>query len=114
MIKYNVDRENGIVTATIDGCANDALNHVNRRLKSAGFAVVETDKLKMKDAFTAKAKCHPDDEFNEDTGKEIARSRVLDKYHANRVDVLQKFEQMASFMDKTTGKAIQKSISNYN
>lgn len=31
--------------------------------------------------FVGKAKCHPDDEFNAEVGKELAKKRLLDNFH---------------------------------
>ena len=41
MIKYNIDRENGIVEAVLEGCANDALNRMNKRLSALGFGPID-------------------------------------------------------------------------
>ena len=114
MIKYNVDKEKGIVEAFIEGCENDVLNHVNRRLRAVGFGPIDGQKLKMKDSFHAKAKCHPDDTFDEAVGMEIARGRVLDKYHENRILVLNQFDEMADKIQQVVEAGVQKSLLNYN
>ena len=114
MIKYNIDKEKGIVEAFLENCENDALNHVNRRLRAKGFGPVAGEKLKMKDTFHAKAKCHPEDVFDEAVGMELAKSRVLDKYHENRIMVLNQFDEMADAMQMIVETNIQKSLHNHH
>lgn len=94
MIKYTIDKENGIVKATIEGCANDVVNRLSRVM--ACEAASEKGRLRkaatISDVFCGVAKCHPEDNFDEAVGIEIARKRMLDKYHTARVKALNRVD----------------------
>lgn len=45
--------------------------------------------LMPKSNFSGKAKCHPDDEFDEKVGKKIASKRLMEKYYKYRDVVLE-------------------------
>ena len=85
MIKYTVD--NNTVIAEFNRDWIDTLveyylknTHINydtlRDIVYDYLLEVENDRLK----FYGEAKCHPDDVFDEDIGKQIARTRLLNKY----------------------------------
>ena len=85
MIKYTVD--NNTVIAEFNRDWVDTLaeyyfknTHINydtlRDIVYDYLLKVENDGLK----FYGESKCHPDDVFDEDIGKQIARTRLLNKY----------------------------------
>ena len=113
MINYNIDEKTGIVTASISGCANDAMNTVNKALRANGFTMIDTECLKLPDTFTAKAKCHPEDTFDAEVGKKLAKQRLLDKYHTARVKALGRCDDMAEVCQIAMDKAIQKSLNRF-
>lgn len=78
MIKYTVDAKNRIVTAEIKNCEQDVVRRLTRIAKCELPRPI--NKLFIPNVIQAKAKCHPEDEFDEETGKAIARKRLLDKY----------------------------------
>lgn len=90
MIKYTVSEKDRTVVATMEGCGDDMVRRIS---KMAGMAVYDPmDKLKIRDTFQSKAKCHPDDEFSEETGKAIAKKRLLNKYHEACIKALNRYE----------------------
>ena len=84
MIKYTVDKEKGIVTAEIDGCENDVLRLLEKACKTKFIGINQKDEIEkaaqISGSFKGVAKCHPDDLFDEELGKNIAKSRMLNKY----------------------------------
>ena len=114
MINYNVDEKNGIVEATISGCENDVINSVNKALRAAGFCKLNVDCLKIPDSFKAKAKCHPEDTFDVEVGKALAKQRLLDKYHGARVKAFGRCDNMAEAVQVVLDKAIQKSLNHFH
>lgn len=98
MINYIVDKEKGIVTAEISNCKDDVKKHI---AKQFGF-IGELDELnkdlakacRISDKFTGVAKCHPEDIFDEEVGKRIAKQRVLDKYSEARVNALNRVDNL--------------------
>ena len=95
-IRYEVNEKKRTVVARIDHTAPDAIWMVGKMFKNTPF---QTDyycqphmrKYLIKDSYVGIAKCNPDDEWNEEVGKELARKRVL---RAHEVDVALAFEKM--------------------
>lgn len=100
-VKYVVVKDKGIVRAIISDCEYDAFDvfHKKFMLPSthhlALLANGKHEKFIMPYQFSAVAKLHPEDEWNEETGKKIALkklseqyNRSLDKHLANMYDAL--------------------------
>ena len=105
MIKYNVDTEARTVTATLEGCHDDVVKTFNRRL---GDSVLTKDDniykaAQIPDTFIGMAKCHPDDTFDEEVGKQLAKERLLDNYHtaklATELLIMELFNIFADHID---------------
>lgn len=94
MIKYEHDEKTGITTATITGCKDDIVHKLSNHFGLEGMNGRLLKAAEIPDVIIGRAKCHPDDTFDESTGNEIARKRLLNKYHlhcikaCNRVDNL--------------------------
>lgn len=86
MIKCVSIEDQRKVVARLDDCSMDAYNILRKRLPS--YITIDKNAVKIKSVFQASAKCHPDDEFDFEKGKEIARQRVIDKYNAAMYKVL--------------------------
>ncbi len=86
MIKVNIIEDQRKVVAKLDGCENDAFNILCKRLPSC--ITVNKDAVKIKPVFKACAVCHPDDMFDAETGIEIAKARVVEKYNRAMAKVL--------------------------
>lgn len=90
MIKYSVIESQRKVIARIDNCENDAYNVLSKACK--GKLLITEYAVKIAPKFTAVAKCHPDDTFDVEEGKKIARERVIKKYNKAMARVLAEFE----------------------
>lgn len=75
-IQYRV--EGKTVYAEITGCQNDMINLARKWFR--GDIPSWMTGLELPDKFVGKAFCADSDEFDEETGKEIAKARVIDKY----------------------------------
>lgn len=73
---------NGIVTAKLQNTENDVL----KIIKAYGLPFVITDesRYRIKSSYAATAYCHENDVFVEETGKQIAASKVLEIYNADK------------------------------
>lgn len=99
-IRYEVNEEKRTVVAVITDTYYDAILMADKMFKNTPF---RTDfgysqhmrKYYIKDTYVGIAKCNPDDEWDEEVGKELARQRVL---RAHEVDVALAFEKMWSDM----------------
>lgn len=95
-IRYEVNEEKRTVVAIIDNTECDAIVMVDKMFRNTPF---RTDhlyhqhmrKYYIKDTYVGVAKCNPDDEWDEEVGKELARKRVL---RAHEVDVALAFEKI--------------------
>lgn len=85
-VKFKVFENDGVVKATISGCELDAINVFNDKFIAHATSCLYVgankfdDRYLMPRTFTAIAKCAPDDEFDVERGKQIAMSRLSEKY----------------------------------
>ncbi len=92
-MKYFVDKEAGIVKATIDNCDKDVYKLVLKRVKNPYLfnPVVLYEVLKLKKKYVGVAKCAPGDVFNEEIGRIMAARRASLKYEKDRTKALHRF-----------------------
>lgn len=81
-IRYFVNAEKRTVVAVIVNAENDFQRKVRRRVDSrfADDFYFRGNRSFMPDKIVGKAKCAPEDVFDEMTGIQIARERALEKY----------------------------------
>ena len=72
--------EQGKVIGVLNGCAYDAIRKIERITNDTCFCAFDKKYL-MPNTFRAVAKCSEDDVYNEQTGKDIAKQKVMDKYY---------------------------------
>ena len=110
MIKYEIDKENRRVTAIIEGSANDIVDRLRNRVGD----IVQTEQVaraaKISNKFKGVAKCHPEDEFNEEEGKRIARHRLLDAYNNARIRAYARVDREIQKMDSKASERLMKEI----
>lgn len=108
VIDYHINEENGTVAAVLtvpqDMMAEEMVNIMN---KASGSLFVTTDisfteSILLDGTYRGVAYCHPDDKFNENEGKKIAKQKALKAYYHDRkrvaVRVQKIFEDMARRM----------------
>jgi hypothetical protein len=83
-IKFAVNEEKREVIAYTKGTAYDAVRYVERKLPVSVEFFGMYNKGVMPDEFRSTVVCHPDDIFDANEGKKIARKRLLDKYWRSR------------------------------
>ena len=74
-ISYYIDKNNQTIVCVLSGCKHIAVQRLNKYCRH----FVADDKYVISDIFVGKAKCSPDDEWNEDYGKKIALNRARHK-----------------------------------
>ena len=82
MIKYYVNDKQRQVIGILDGTRYDAVNKIDKLLDGSPFCYVN-EKCLMPDSFKAVVTCDPADEFDVDTGKKIAKERIMDRYYSS-------------------------------
>ena len=81
-IQYFVNEKKRQVIGVLSGCQWDAYHKVCKMIRGTNFCVIPDEKYKMPARFKVVVSCDPQDEFDVETGKEIAKSRVLKNYYA--------------------------------
>lgn len=95
MIKYIVNKEKRTVAAVIDfgesqetfKNSESILNHLDAVLNGVDYSKKywkKYCKMFFPRYMSAKAKCSPNDEWNEEYGKQLARERLVEKIHNYR------------------------------
>ena len=111
-VKYIVVKDKGIVRAVISGCEFDALLAFNKKFMLPSTTCLALDitfghesdeKFTMPHQFSAVARCHAEDEWDEEIGKKIALKKLSEKYNKSLDKHLANmFDTMISVMDKTS------------
>lgn len=83
---YYVNKEKRTVTAMIKNCRLD----LSTLLWKYGCSN-NSDTYHMKDSLLAQAYCDPNDEWNEEIGKRVARRKLFFKYREHRNNLLKRY-----------------------
>ena len=89
MIKYFIDEEERKVVAVLENTKWDAYHKICKMIRDTDFCITPYDKYMMHSSYRAVVTCDKRDEFDVETGKKIAKERVLEHYYAaldKRVD----------------------------
>lgn len=93
-ITYNIDKKNRIITASMDECTFEAYVNLKKINSDVGLLIdffdLAWDDFSMKRIYTGIAKCHPDDNWDEEKGKELAKDRLLAKYYKDYLNIFEK------------------------
>lgn len=81
MIKYYVLPEQRKVVAVLKGTKYDCVFKIQRALVNSTLACWDYDKYLMPNCFKAVAKCDPADTFDEEVGKNIAKTKLMERYY---------------------------------
>ena len=81
-IKYYTVPEKKMTVAVLTNCQFDAANKIAKLTDNFGsdFFMYD-DKYMMPDTFRVETRCHGDDVFDEETGKKIAKVKLMKKYY---------------------------------
>ena len=74
-ITYYIDEDKRIIVCKMTDCENDFMKSVPD-ISLSGY--------ELKPYYLGKAKCHPDDIWDEEKGKQLALYRMLQKYYLDR------------------------------
>lgn len=88
-VKYYVNEDKRTVVAVIDGCNWDAYNEVEKIVENYGVHVSDYNKVVyMPRTFKGIAKCHPEDKWDEEVGKKVARHKLLVAYNEAKFNAI--------------------------
>ena len=114
MIEYRINEDKGTVCAFMTNCRQDFINYVYNatRVHSGGICSYLADIIRAKwdkfpDKFVAVAKCNPEDKWNADLGKEVAKAKLLIRYYTARSNFIRSiYTEIAQ--------VVQESLNNLN
>lgn len=106
-VKYVVIKDKGIVRAIISGCKYDAFDAFDKKmmLPSTHYLALcangDHEKFVMPYQFSAVARLHPEDKWDEETGKKIALKKLSEQYnHSLDKHLANMYNALSSVMDK--------------
>ena len=86
-MKFFVNEEKRTVVAIVDKCLSDFRNRISKNPFFEILCVADDYKggewTFMNESYKGIAKCHPNDVFDVEIGKEIAKNRALRKYYSD-------------------------------
>lgn len=101
-VKYYTDKDAGVTVCIISVDPFKTADRINRYVLANGLSA--SCLTKIPEHFRGKAKCSPQDEFNEEAGKKIAFDRAFRKYAKanNRLvrDFVKRLSDTAELLDK--------------
>lgn len=113
-ILYYIDEEKRTVVAVMKDCEYDAIDILEkmgiRRIKRDGYNM---NKFMINPIYRGKAKCAPDDIWDEEEGMRIARNRMLENYYLARTRALMRAEEVLMIMMDELGSRIDYSDKRY-
>ena len=80
-IKYYTNPEKKMVIAVLKGTELDCINKIEKVMGHTDWEFWASERYMMPNCFRAVAKCAPEDVYNEEAGKALAKERVMRKYH---------------------------------
>ena len=98
-ITYYIDAENRTITAKLTNCKFDVIQALNKIFNTDATYFME--KLLLRDEYISKTVCHEEDTWDEEKGKRIALTSVLEKYHR---DKQRAFYYFLSYLDDIKNK----------
>ena len=90
-IQYYIDEEKRTIAAVMTDCNDDALKLIREAWDNGevwSCIYFDYDNYQMANTYRGKATCNEFDIWNEEEGKRIARSRMLEKYYRAKAVVL--------------------------
>lgn len=79
-MKYIINEDKKVVVAIIEETKYDVINYIKANYKEPVNFGNMYDKLLLNETYKGIARCHPDDKFDAEKGKMIARARAIYKH----------------------------------
>lgn len=79
-IKFYDIPEKGMTVGVLCNTAFDAINKIDKLLNGTAFYFCDS-RYVMPDSFRAVAKVHGDDVYDQETGRQIVKDKLMEKYY---------------------------------
>jgi hypothetical protein len=92
-VQYAVVPEEKKTYAILYGTKYDALNQIKKLMKNSTLGIENSKKYMMPSIFKVSTVCDPEDEYNVEEGKKIAKEKLMKHYHESidrRIDMFKK------------------------
>lgn len=95
MIKHFYNEKKGWVIAIADGCQDDAIIRIVKRMQGT---IQKDDKIlqrlaKMQSRYSVIVQCHPGDTYDKEIGREIADERLKAKLNSAREKAVNRWKK---------------------
>lgn len=105
-VRFIVKENDGVVVAVAHGCERLAVEEIFKKCNHAHLIGLDCRDYVINDTYRAVAKCSPEDAWDEETGKEIARKRLYAKIDSIVARKLSRFaEDMQELADEAKKRA---------
>lgn len=102
-VRFFVDKEHGVVVCKLTGCKDIAVSRLDKYMPNYDYYLIGSPywlNTDIEDTYTGIARCNPEDEWDEEYGKELALLRAKQKRCKAVNNVLcEVMRQMACEMD---------------
>lgn len=116
-LQYIVNKEKKTVTCIASDCQSDLIKLLEKKTSSVSDNIndlLKKNKFRMPSVIVATARCHPNDIFDEEKGKEIARKKMRYKYSSIMSNILIKYINKIKEVDNFLWGIYLKSTDNMN
>lgn len=105
-LQYVINEEKRTVTCIAWNCSGDLYEQLLKKVESDYIfrAIIDHDEqLLLKHKYVGTAKCSPEDTFDIETGKKIARAKMREKYTRDKIKALgnlfEFYEDLGTLLD---------------
>ena len=92
-VQYAVIPEEKKTYAMLYGTKFDAINQIKKLMKNSTLGIENKKKYMMPPTFKVSTVCDPEDKYNVEEGKKIAKEKLMKHYHESidkRIDMFKK------------------------
>ena len=100
-LQYIINEEKRTVTCIAWDCENDLIEHLLKKSSDSftlDILIQNCEKLLLNHKYVGTAKCSPEDTFDVEIGKKIARAKMREKYTRDKFKAIDTFLDMLSPM----------------
>lgn len=106
-VRYYINEEKRVVVAVLSTDIFEFVKEISAIIPPYFKEDGTFKKLLLSPTYKGKAKCHEDDEWNVEIGKEYARERAFYKYHLTRLQLMDVFQENLEKFDNKIAKTME-------
>lgn len=106
-VRYYINEEKRVVVAVLSADVFEFIMEISAIMPPYFKEDGTFKKLLLSSTYKGKAKCHENDEWNVEIGKEYARERAFYKYHLARLKLVDVFQENLEKFDNKLAKTME-------